>query len=161
MPQSWSSLESHFQSVQELSREVKCMVCLRRWLAARVSILQCSIMRCPHAETFQLHGQKCRRAKFSVCSKFGRSDKDGFRTKRTPLKDAIWTWPRRPSVWKWTRTAVWSEVTTVSVFIEGNQRPHYVKKEPLFNTDWPLPAVTAFVLRNQQGPDRQIFCNYT
>lgn len=68
MSQSWSSLESHFQSEQE---------CLR----GQVHGVSLAVAGCPsfHIAVFnhavpscrnlKVHGHKCRRAKFSVCSK--------------------------------------------------------------------------------------------
>lgn len=68
MPPGWSSLESHFQSEQEC-------------LPGQVHGVSLAVAGCPsfyiavfnHAvpscRNLKLHGHKCRRAKFSVCSK--------------------------------------------------------------------------------------------
>lgn len=66
---------------------VKCMVCLWRWLAARVSILQCSIMQCPHAETLNSMVINAEEQHCLSAPSFVHSDKYWFRTKGTPLND--------------------------------------------------------------------------
>lgn len=147
MPQSWSSLESHFQSERE---------CLR----GQVHGVSLAMAGCPsfHIAAFnhavpscrnlKLHGHKCRRARLSVCSKLCafwptmvQKQENPFQPSRTE-PGHVWTWIWRSSL-----------VRRGDICGDRERRHCYSEGQPLFNT----PEVTDlsavwWVL----GPDRQI-----
>lgn len=151
MPQSWSSLESHFQSEQE---------CL--W--GQVHGVSLAVAGCPsfHIAVFnhavpscrnlKLHGHKCRRATLSVCSKLCALWQILVQNQRNPLERYLW-----PSL----------ESGIEHMQLCGQkwwQSPRYVNEKTLtytlliwFNrsevTVLSVTCVMGFVFLNQQGPD--------
>lgn len=152
MPQSWSSLESHFQSEQE---------CLR----GQVHGVFLAVAGCPsfHIAVFNHAVPSCRNLKLhgkilcllqALCTltNIGSEPKE-----RTPLKDAcesdIWTWPWRPSLESGTEHI---QLSNFSCSLNVLKVLITLKKSPYLTCqDWLTPPFCdRFVLLNQQGPHR-------
>lgn len=156
IPQSWSSLESHFQSEQD---------CLR----GQVHGVSLAMAGCPsfHIAAFnhavpscrnlKLHGHKCRRAKISVRSKLCPLWQIMVQNHENLFEGSLWISARLnlalkviAGVWS---LALWSETATSMVTVN---KAVVTLERSLYSVVWHLSPSKPTVL----GPEGQIFSEF-
>lgn len=93
MPQSWSSLESHFQSEREcLPGQVHGVsLAMAGCPSFHIAVFNHAV---PSCRNLKLHGHKCRRARISVCSKLCAFWQIMVQKQENPFERSLRTWTR-------------------------------------------------------------------
>lgn len=156
MPQSWSSLESHFQTERECLRGQVHGVSL---VVAGCPSFHIAVFNhaVPSCRNLKLHGHKCRRAKLSVCSQLCALWQIMVQDQQNVLKGFLWyLWgctrlnsrsSLRPGILHmWLCDQKWGPFQSA---VRVSRSHHYIKDKPWFRIDT-HPLYDGFILLNQQ-----------